>query len=124
MPTIWPVHLNVSKPTCPDTLTSVAVLTPVKVTPESTMAVPLVANTQTHLVTGRIFNHKDVIIIVNKGKVLFVISLRVCITMRARLNQCTKYLNYINIDSYIVKPKKSTPNAIFVRFFRMGVPEV
>lgn len=44
--------------------------------------------------------------------------------MRARLNQCTKYLNYINIDSYIVKPKKSTPNAIFVRFFRMEVPEV
>lgn len=79
VPTIWPVHLNVSKPTCPDTLTSVAVLTPVKVTPESTMAVPLVANTQTHLVTGRIFNHRDVIIIVNKGKVLFIISLRVCL---------------------------------------------
>lgn len=44
--------------------------------------------------------------------------------MRARLNQCTKYLNHINIDSYIVKPKKSIPNAIFVRFFRMEVPKV
>lgn len=44
--------------------------------------------------------------------------------MRARINQCTKYVNYINIDSHIVKPKKSTPSAIFVRFFRMEVPKV
>lgn len=79
VPTIWPVRLDVFRLTCLDTLTSVVVLIPVKVTPESTMAVPLVANTQTHLVTGRIFKHKDVIIIVNKRKVLLVISLRVSV---------------------------------------------